>query len=134
MDPQIITEFIAMTRRKRDLEAELKTVKQELDNKELQVQEYFADTGFQNVRTENGVAYLHREILASLIPEESGTHEEAHKVLRKHGLDYMIKTRADSSQLRAYVRKTLVDEESELPEDLQKYVNVTDRYRIGVQK
>ena len=134
MDEQTVSEYVVKTRRKRELEAELKALKKEIDNMEPEVQEYFADTGFQSVRTGNGIAYLYREILANLAPEESGTHEEAHEALREHGLAYMIKTRVDATQLRAYVRRTIIEEEQDVPPGLERHLNIIDRYRIGVQK
>ncbi len=132
MTEQIVNEYVQLHQEKRELETRLNRVKKDIETREPVVEEYFAEHGFQNIRTENGTAYLHREILVNLRPEQSGGHEEAHNTMRKHGLGYMIKESVNTSTLRSHFAE-IVKSGEEIPQDMSEYLNVMDRHRVRVR-
>ena len=83
MSIERVDEYILLAKRKQELEAELREVKGKLEKTETRLTDYFAEKGLKNLRTENGMAYLSREIFAGLTPEEDGGHEAAHAALRQ---------------------------------------------------
>jgi hypothetical protein len=132
MSEQVVNEYVQLHQEKKELESRLKRVKQDIEVREPVVEEYFAEHGFQNIRTENGTAYLHREILVNLRPEESGSHDGAHETMRKHGLGYMIKESVNTSTLRSHFAEAIKSGD-EIPQDLADYLNVMDRHRVRVR-
>ncbi len=78
------------------------------------------------------MAYLSREVFASLAPEENGGHEEAHAALRRNGLGYMVKDGVNANTLRAYVREREGLGE-EIPRDLRPSIRVTEVFRVRVR-
>ena len=132
MSKQIVSEYVKLHTEKRELEARLNQVKKDIEIRESLVEEYFAEEGFENVRTESGTAYLYREILVNLKSEEGGTHSEAHTAMRKHGLDWMIKETINPSTLRAHFAEAIKSGQP-IPEDMGSHLNIIDRHRVRVR-
>ena len=132
MTKQIVSEYVKLHAEKRELEARLNQVKKDIEVREPLVEEYFAEEGFENVRTESGIAYLYREILVNLRPEEGGTHREAHTAMRNHGLDWMIKETINPSTLRAHFAEAVKSGEP-IPKDVASHLNILDRHRVRVR-
>ena len=132
MSIERVDEYILLAKRKQELEAELREVKGKLEKTETRLTDYFAEKGLKNVRTENGMAYLSREIFAGLAPEENGGHEEAHAALRQHGLGYMVKDGVNANTLRAYVRER-EEAGEEIPRDLLPHIKITEVFRVRVR-
>ncbi len=132
MSIERVDEYILLAKRKQELEAELREVKGKLEKTETRLTDYFAEKGLKNLRTENGMAYLSREIFAGLTPEEDGGHEAAHAALRQHGLGYMVKDGVNANTLRAYVRER-EEAGEELPRDLLPHIRITEVFRVRVR-
>ena len=58
-----IDNYIKKNLEKRDLEAKLRDLKEQLEQEEQRLTEYFAENGLQNVKTKSGLAYLSRGAL-----------------------------------------------------------------------
>ena len=113
----------------RELEAQVKSHKDELARKEERLLGTFARDGIQNMKTTAGqTVYLNRELFARLV----GMPEQAHTALAQAGLGDFIKPTVNAQTLRAYVReKEEVGEE--IPEGLQPYIDVSEVYRLRVR-
>ncbi len=113
----------------RELEAQVKTHKEELAKREERLLENFARDGIQNMKTAAGqTVYLNRDVFARLV----GDTKNAHTALRRAGLGDFIKAAVNAQTLRAYVREKEESEE-EIPKGLQPYIDVTEVYRIRVR-
>ena len=113
----------------RELEAQLKTHKEELAKREERLLEKFSRDGIQNMKTATGqTVYLNREVFARLV----GDTENAHTAIRQAGLGDFIKATVNAQTLRAYVREKEESEE-EIPQGLQPYIDVTEVYRLRVR-
>ena len=113
----------------RELEALLKSHKDELARKEERLLDTFAQDGIRNMKTAAGqTVYLNRELFARLV----GDTEQAHTAIRQAGLGDFIKPTVNAQTLRAYVREKEESEE-EMPEGLQPYIDVSEVYRLRVR-
>jgi response regulator RpfG family c-di-GMP phosphodiesterase len=122
----LVSEYAALTDKRRKLEAEVKKLASELVVREERLVEAFAQAGIQNIKTKNGqTVYLNREVFAKLI----GDHKKALTAFRRAGLSDFVKETVNSQTLRAYVRE--MDEV--LPKGLQPYVDITEVYRMRMR-
>ena len=127
-----IDNYIKKNLEKRDLEAKLRDIKEQLDQEEQRLTEYFAENGLQNVKTKSGLAYLSRELFANLVKGEDGSHKKAHTALKRAGLKYLVKDQVNSSSLRAYVRE-LDENGTAIPKGLIPHINIAEVFRIRVR-
>ena len=140
MSTQKVRDHVVLTMRKREIEAELRKIKAELELSESELAIYFAQEGVQSIKIDEGTAYLKRELYARLKPDTNGTYEEAHEALRSHGLEYMVKATVNLSTLKAYVREQerkrddAEPDEKLLPDGLEQYITVTEAFRVLVKQ
>ena len=73
--------------------------------------------------------YLAKEIWASLVRDEDGSVDEAHKALQEHGLGYLVQDKVDSRSLSAWVREQR-REKTEIPEALLPFPKISEAYRV----
>ena len=122
----LVSEYAALTDKRRNLEAEVKKLASELVVREERLVEAFAQAGIQNIKTAAGqTVYLNREVFAKLI----GDHKKALTAFRRAGLADFVKETVNANTLRAYVRE--MDEV--LPKGLQPYVDITEVYRMRMR-
>ena len=122
----LVSEYAALTDKRRKLEAEVKKLASELVVREERLVEQFAQAGIQNVKTAAGqTVYLNREVFAKLV----GDHKKALTAFRRAGLADFVKETVNAQTLRAYVRE--MDEV--LPKGLQPYVDITEVYRMRMR-
>jgi len=122
----LVSEYAALTEKRRDLEAEVNRLKGELSAREEKLVEEFGQAGIQNIKTSTGqTVYLNREIFAKLV----GDQKKAHTALRRAGLGDFIKDTVNSQTLRAWVRE--LDEV--LPKGLQPYIDITEVFRMRMR-
>ena len=122
----LVSEYAALTDKRRKLEAEVKKLASELVVREERLVEAFAQAGIQNIKTKTGqTVYLNREIFAKLV----GDPKKAHTALRRAGLGDFIKDTVNAQTLRAWVKE--MDEV--LPRGLQPYIDVTEVYRMRMR-
>ncbi len=126
---QRVNDYAQLVMGIRELEAQLKTHKEEMARKEERLLNAFAHDGIQNMKTASGqTVYLNREVFARLV----GDTKKAHTALRRAGLGDFIKATVNAQTLRAYVREKKESEE-ELPKGLQPYIDVAEVYRLRVR-
>ena len=122
----LVSEYAALTDKRRNLEAEVKKLASELVVREERLVEAFAQAGIQNIKTAAGqTVYLNREVFAKLI----GDHKKALTAFRRAGLADFVKETVNANTLRAYVRE--MDEV--LPKGLQPYVDITEVFRMSMR-
>ena len=127
-----IDDYIKKNIEKRNLEAKLREIKEQLDQDEQRLADYFAENGLQNIKTKTGTAYLSRELFANLVKGEDGSHKKAHTAFKRAGLKHLVKDQINSSSLRAYIRE--LDENGvSIPKGLIPHINIAEVFRIRVR-
>lgn len=129
IQPNIFQQIVERTRRKNELEKELDRVKLDLDALEKQAVDRFMEMGLSSIKTKEGqTVHLQKELFASLISDK----EQAHAVLRRHGLEYMVKDNVNGQTLSSWVRE---QEKEEIPihPEVEAVLNVKRRLRVRVK-
>ena len=122
----LVSEFVDLTKQRRDLEAQVNVLKTELVAREEKLVEGFARAGIQNIKTKTGqTVSLRREVYAKL----TGDQKKSYTALRRAGLGDFIKEGVNTQTLSAYVREL----EEVLPKGLQPYIDVTEVFRMRMR-
>ena len=129
---ELVHHFIKMTKQKRQMDTDLNQLKKQLTSLEEQIVDYFGLEGIQNLATNEGTAYLHVDVFASLIADETGSFEDAHNALAEADLDYLIKRGVNSRSLSAYVKQQRNAGEP-IPPAVVPYLKIHEQPRIGVR-
>ena len=132
MDTKKIKEYIQLHTEKRSAEARLKVIKDNIAVLEPMVSDILTEEGVQNVKIDNSMAYLHKELFASLVRDDDNSHEAAHQALKDNGLDSMVKEGVNAQTLKAYVTE-LDKAEEPVPEGLAPYLKISEVYRVRVR-
>jgi len=123
----LATNYILAVKECRELDAELKKRKEQRDTLEQELLAAFREEGVQSIRTSEGLAYLRRDIWASLAaPAEQ---------LMGGPLEWLIKPSVNHQSLSAVVREYQRDDQDQpiLPEEVKALINVTEVYKVGVR-
>lgn len=130
----VLTEYAEKTLKKRELEAQVKTLNTELEELEKRSLAALIDMGLTNVKLASGdTVYLDKTIWASLIDDENGTKDGAHMALKRAKLGYLVKNNVNVQTLSAYVRERLNDGKELFP-SIVPWINVTEKPAVRVRK
>lgn len=118
-----VQEFVELTKRKKQLEAELSEVKSRMASLELFILGEFERQGLQSVKTETGeTVYLRRQVWASLKKDIDA--RELLDTLKKHNLEWLLSVH--HLKLTAIVREN----GGQVPSELEPFVDVSERFNI----
>ena len=122
----LATNYILRVKECRELEQQVKRAKENRDRLEQELLAAFREEGVQSIRTAEGLAYLRRDIWASL----NGTPDQ----LLGGPLEWLIKPSVNQQSLSAVVREYQRDDQDQpiMPEEVKALVNVTEVYKVGV--
>lgn len=132
--------YIDLTRRKRNIEAELREINGELAEVESTLIEQFVQDGLQSVAIKGlGTAYLRSDIWASAPKGEDGhgDYDAACDALERAGLAQFVQRRFNAQTVSAYVRNLPRDEATGapvLPPELDGNLTVSIVPKIGVRE
>ena len=132
MSVQMIQEYIGYYNQRKEHENKAKACKEKMTAMKPALTDFFAMEGLQNMKLKEGTAYLHKTMVANLVPDADGGHEAAHEALKAAGLDYLVKEGVNSKTLNAYVNERDREEE-EIPEGLRPFLRVHELYDIKVR-
>jgi len=125
-----VKEYVAMTKRKDDLEDELKQVNARLGELEEVACDYFTETGIQNMKIDDRQVYLRNDIFASV---KDGP--EAIDLLVSKGYGDKVKTTVHASSAKAIVRELCAEGGLEsAPAWVQDVFNTYEKIRVIVRK
>jgi aryl carrier-like protein len=125
-----LQEFARLALRKRELEAELREVQDQMARLEAELVEEFVAAGLQHVRVGGLVVYLTQEVYAAPV---NGDHERLAEALARLGLDDLVATRVDHVRLSAWVRE-LRRQGEEIPAELAELIKVSEVVRLRTRK
>jgi hypothetical protein len=118
--------YAKLANHRRDLEADLKSVKEQMAGMEQSLIEEMSLNGIENMRVEGLVIYPTVETHVSKKSDESGaTIEVLCETLRQCGLGYMVKDGYSASSLKSKIREWR-SEGIEIPPALAGLLNCVD--------
>jgi hypothetical protein len=125
---ELATRYVDLALLYRDEQERMKKLKEELDAVEADVAATFAAEGIQNIRTSRGMAYLRRDLWASLTGQPTALCGTA--------FSWLVEPRVNAQSLSAAVRELPRDEADMpiLPQEVKDAIKVSEVYRVGVRR
>jgi len=127
-------EFAALTRQKRDLQAQLDSLNESLTQKEEALLVRFGDEGVESVKVNVGkekfTLFPRREVWANVVP---GGEKKLFTLLRRNHYGDLIRQRVNTQSLSALIRE-MEQSGKGLPATWASVVKVTERYRVAARK
>lgn len=138
MTMDLVHEYVRLIARKRELEAELRQVKEELGDTagyepgklERRVIAYFEQNGMQSTRVNGMMISLNRRLWAHA---KDGDYPAACQALRDAGLGEFVQPRFNVQTLSSWVREQDRDGEP-LPPAFEGRIEVAEVFRLGVTR
>ena len=124
MDIKKVTSIIQFDKKIKKVKAELDTLKKERQILEKEVMEEF-DEGLNSVKTDDGTAYLRRDVYCSLVDRDV---EASKEYIRGLGLGDYIDEKVSTPSLSAWYREREIDDE--VPADFGEHVKVSETFAV----
>lgn len=141
MDNAKIQRFIELENAKKEAEALLDGIKEEIASLDLDLQQEFIEAGVQSVRCNGRTVYLHRQFWAGMV---DGDRPRAVTALRTAGMDDYVFETFNTQSLSAYVRERVKSGQEDgqlvedvymlLPDSFRGAINVTEKINIRSRK
>lgn len=129
MNGELLERFIVAMERKRDLEADLRSVQDVLNALEPALLEEFVSDGLQSCKRDGHTVYIHKQLWAS--PEE-GDYARACLALTAAGLGEMVAPRFNVNTLSAWCRERAEAEEP-LPAAFEGAIKVNEKVSLRMR-
>ena len=130
---ELVERNIELRRDNRDLKEKTDRNSAEIAQLDKVIIEQFAARRLQQQKMQTGeTRYVQKSVYASLVRDEDGEHDGAHKALRDNGLEWLVQDNVNSTSLSAWVREQR-RQESEIPEGLLPFLNIAEIYRLKVR-
>ncbi len=101
MDMQQLREFVSLENRKKDLDAELKSVKQRLDYLEDALASQFVEDGVQRMTVDGRTVSIQQDVYASPLNDR----EDVVEALKRSELGQYVGENYNTNSLTAFVRE-----------------------------
>jgi len=124
-----LKKYVLLATQKKKLAKQLENVKEELSNLEPDVLEFMQDNGIQNIKVDDHLVYIRKDVRATF----QGT-EEAFELIQKYGLDDALKTTIDPQRASSICREYLNDDDVERPEWLDDAFKIYEGFKAAVRK
>ena len=130
---EMVERNIELRRDNRDLKDRTDRNNAELAQLDKVIIEQFAARRIQKQTMDTGeTMYVQKSVYASLVRDEDGEHDGAHKALRDNGLEWLVEDNVNSNSLSGWVREQR-KQESEIPEGMLPFLNISEVYRLKVR-
>lgn len=125
-----VQKFVRLTKKKEKLEEQLKHTKNELNELEERISEYFSDQGMQSMRVAERTVFIRKEVWASLRDKEAGC-----AALREADMEWLVRPSVNAQQLSAWVREQIekAGEKALSEPDKSKLLDVSDAVRDQIR-
>jgi len=120
-------DFVDATRSKRELEAQIKILDEQIAQAEKKLLAEMTDAGVQRVTVDDVTVYIHRQLWASKNPNV--TDEEAAEAIKLVGLDDMIKPKFNANTMSSYIRE-LDGQGRPIPDPLLSVLSITEKFSV----
>lgn len=129
----LVSGFIVLAKRKKDLESELKGIKTQIADAERELVEEWEKTGTSQVKMDGVTVYLKRQLWAGY----EGDKDDLIAALKQDAdMEFMIHETYNSNTLSSFVRELQPDPATGLPEipaHLKGKLKVTEKFTIGTR-
>jgi hypothetical protein len=125
----LLTDFIRLSKRKRELEDDLKVVKAKLADLNDPLAEQMGANGVQRATKDGLTVYLRTDRFVSKRADVDT--DQACQVLEGWGWGYIVKESYNASSLRSLVVEK-VDDGQPLPLDFDQFFNLSEKTTVGV--
>lgn len=130
VNTDLLSRFVELTEKKRDIEQSLDETKKELAEMEQVILEQFSEANTSSVKIANGTTiFLHRQMWASAL---DGNHDAVCSALRDLGYNDMIKTSVNSQALSSLIRD--LEREDSIPDILKQVIKLTEKFSVRTRK
>jgi len=127
---ETVDEFVLLTQRKQQLEADLSGVKKELGEMEPRILDHFEKHGIQRITQGGLTVYLSRSLWAG--KDEGVENDEAVEALNTAGLGMFAEPRINVSSLSRYFRD-LEENGEPFPKCLEGKIRLTEKFKLGAR-
>ena len=136
MTPNLVR-FAELYNRKRDLDAEVKRVEEEMKVLEGPLMEQFASDGISSVKIGGQTVYLHSQLWAKLIvrdgEDRDAAKERALNALKAAQLEDFVEESYNSNRLSAYLRE-LKQQGKPMPEEFEGAIEGITQFSLRARK
>ena len=130
---EMVERNIELRRDNREMKDKTDRNNAELAQLDKVIIEQFAARRLQQQKMQTGeTMYIQKSVYASLVRDVDGEHNGAHKALRDNGLEWLVEDNVNSASLSGWVREQK-KQESEIPEGLLPFLNISEIYRLRVR-
>ena len=129
MDTDALHEFVQLEKDRRQLEAQLKSLKARKAKLEEQLLTEFEQTGVQNMRVDGMTVFIHRQTWAN----HAGNPAALVEAMRAAGMDEMVKVSVNTQTLSAWVRE-LESIEEPIPEAVAPHISVSEKFSLRTNR
>ena len=130
MNTEDLKQFIALDERRRQLEAEIDTVKAEAAQLEQALLPEFERDGLERVSIDGKTVYLERKLWAKA---KDGDKAAVCKALKRAHLGDYVEETFNTNSLSAYVRE-LDREDRELPPSLREVLEISEVFKLRTRR
>lgn len=130
MDDKMIADFVRLQDRKRELEKELKGVKEDIEMVQSILLSQFEKAGVDSVRAGGFTIYLERTLWAGAV---DGDNEALMKALKRAKLGVYVKTSVNTQSLSAYARE-LDRNGKKPPPSLRPHLKISEVFKVKARK
>ena len=122
---------IKLHKETKELNRKFEKKKQDLENAKEALLEMYQRSGLQSTSTKTHTLSLTRQLWASLRSKDVGI-----RVLKKHGLDWLVVETVSPQTLSAWVREQCKDETSmpKLSKELKHQIKVFEKFGISIRR
>ncbi len=130
----LLSEFVNLEKRRRDVDGELESIKARTTEIEPKLLEQMAELGLQNARVDGLTVFQRTDRYVTKRSEKDGvTTERLIEALRGCGLDYMVAENYSSASLKSKIVEWIV-EGIEVPPELAACLNIGETLRLVTRK
>jgi len=130
MNTEELKRFVALEERRRQLEAEVDTIKAEATELEQRLLPQFEQEGFEKISIDGRTVYVERKLWAKA---RDGNKAAVCKALKRARLGDYVEETFNTNSLSAYVRE-LDREERPLPPSLREVLEVSEVFKLRTRR
>jgi len=130
MNTEELKRFVALEERRRQLEAEVETLKTEAAELEQRLLPQFEQEGFEKITVDGRTVYVERRLWAKA---KDGDKAAVCKALKRARLGDYVEETFNTNSLSAYVRE-LDREERPLPPSLREVLEVSEVFKLKTRR
>ena len=130
MNTEELKRFVALEERRRQLEAEVETIRAEATELEQRLLPQFEQEGFEKISIDGRTVYVERKLWAKA---RDGNKAAVCKALKRARLGDYVEETFNTNSLSAYVRE-LDREERPLPPSLREVLEVSEVFKLRTRR